>query len=105
MGAVAIDLPGDASDHNEDKGRQLQCACKTMRLQSAATVRARSEVLAIWVALKQLSENKNDMNQLREQEGAQPALHFGGDNFHEISFDDVIVFIQPWHNFFANGHI
>jgi len=37
------------------------------------------------------------------QAGAQPALHFGGDNFHEISFDDVIVLIQPWYNFFANG--
>jgi len=36
--------------------------------------------------------------------GTQPALHFGGGNFHEISFDDVIVFIQPWYNFFANGH-
>jgi len=40
------------------------------------------------------------------QAGAQPALHFGGRNFHEISlFDDVIVLIQPWYNFFANGHI
>jgi len=37
--------------------------------------------------------------------GAQPALHFGGGNFHEISFDDVIVLIQPWYNFFADGHI
>ena len=27
--------------------------------------------------------------------GAQPALHFGGGNFHQILFDDVIVFIQP----------
>jgi len=27
--------------------------------------------------------------------GAQPALHFVGGNFHEISFDDVIVLIQP----------
>ena len=36
---------------------------------------------------------------------AQPGLHFGGGgNFHEISFDDAIVFIQPWYNFFANGH-
>jgi len=26
-------------------------------------------------------------------------------NFHETSFDDVIVHIQPWYNFFANGHI
>jgi len=24
--------------------------------------------------------------------------------FHEISFDDVIVLIQLWYNFFANGH-
>jgi len=37
--------------------------------------------------------------------GAQSALRFGGGNFHEISFDDVIVLIQPWYNFFANGHI
>jgi len=29
----------------------------------------------------------------------------GGSNFHEISFDDVIVIIQPWSNFFVNGHI
>jgi len=36
--------------------------------------------------------------------GAQPALHFGGGNFHELSFADIIIFIQPWHNFFANGH-
>jgi len=35
---------------------------------------------------------------------AQPALHFGGVNFHEISFDDVIVLIHPWYNFFTNGH-
>jgi len=28
--------------------------------------------------------------------GSQPALHFGGGDFHEISFDDVIVLIQPW---------
>jgi len=24
--------------------------------------------------------------------------------FHEISFDDIIAHIQPWYNFFANGH-
>ena len=29
----------------------------------------------------------------------------GGGNFLEISFDDVIVIIQPWSNFFVNGHI
>jgi len=28
----------------------------------------------------------------------------GGDNFHELSFDDVIVLIKPWYNFFAKGH-
>jgi len=39
------------------------------------------------------------------QSGAQPALHFGGGNFHEISFDDVIVLIRPWYNFFTNVHI
>jgi len=26
---------------------------------------------------------------------AQAALHFGGGNFHEFSFDDVVVLIQP----------
>ena len=28
-----------------------------------------------------------------------------GGNFYEISFDDVIVLVQPWYNFFENGHI
>jgi len=36
--------------------------------------------------------------------GTQPALHFGGGNFHEFSFHDVIVFIQPWYKFFASRH-
>jgi len=31
-------------------------------------------------------------------------LFISGGNFHELSFDDVIVLIQPWYNFFANGH-
>jgi len=57
---VAIGLPGDVSDYNEDKGRQLQRAYKTRWLSSEAAVRARSEILTIWAALKQLSENKND---------------------------------------------
>jgi len=26
------------------------------------------------------------------------------DNFHKISFDNVIVLIQSWYNIFANGH-
>jgi len=38
------------------KGRQLQRACKTRWLSSEATVRGRSEILAIWAALKQLSK-------------------------------------------------
>jgi len=43
------------------KGRLLQRACKTRWLSSEAAVRAaRSEILAIWAALKQLSETKND---------------------------------------------
>jgi len=25
-------------------------------------------------------------------------------NFHEISFDNVIVLIQSWYNIFADGH-
>jgi len=27
-----------------------------------------------------------------------------GGNFLELSFDDVIVLMQSWYNFFANGH-
>jgi len=42
------------------KGLSLQRACKTRLLSSEATVRTRSETGAIWAALKQLSENKND---------------------------------------------
>ena len=56
---VAIGWPGDASNYNEDK-RLLQRACKTRWLSSKATVRARCEILGIWAALKQPSENKND---------------------------------------------
>ena len=42
------------------KSRQLQRACKTRWLSSEATVRAWSEILGSWAALKQLSENNND---------------------------------------------
>jgi len=42
------------------KGRQLQRACETSWLSSEATMRAWGKFLAIWAALKQLSENKND---------------------------------------------
>ena len=37
--------------------------------------------------------------------GATSSSFRGGDNFHELSFDDVIVLFQPWYNVFANGHI
>jgi len=40
------------------EGRQLQRACKTRWLSSEATVRARSEILDFWAAVKQLSGNK-----------------------------------------------
>jgi len=42
------------------KVRHMQRACKTRWLSREAAVRTRSEILAIWAALKQLSENKND---------------------------------------------
>ena len=42
------------------KDRQLQRACRTRWLSSEATVRARSEILAVWAALKPLWETKND---------------------------------------------
>ena len=42
------------------KGRQLQRAFKARWLSSEAAVRIRSEILAVGVALKQLSEDKND---------------------------------------------
>jgi len=49
--------------------------------------------------IKYFPANKN--NKLAR---AQPALHFREGNFHENSFDAVFVPIQPWYNFFANGH-
>jgi len=58
---VAIGVPGHTSDNTmKTKGRQLQCACKTRWLLREATLRARSDILGVWAALKQLSENKND---------------------------------------------
>jgi len=41
--------------------------------------------------------------------GATSSSFCGGGNFHEISFNDVIVLnrgttFSPWYNFFANGH-
>jgi len=41
------------------KGRQLQRAFKTRWLSSEAAVRIRNEILAVWAALKQLSEKKH----------------------------------------------
>jgi len=58
---VAVGLLGDASDHTmKTKGRQLQRACKTRCLLREAVVRARSDILGVWAALKQRSENKNN---------------------------------------------
>jgi len=59
---AAIVLPGGASDHNDEKSTVagLQRACKTRWLSSEATVRARSEILALWAVLKHLSETRND---------------------------------------------
>jgi len=28
-----------------------------------------------------------------------------GGSFHENSFDDIIVLLQSWYNFFANGQL
>ena len=57
---VAIGLPGDATDYNEDK-RPAVAGCSAHAKQggwvlSEATVRAKSEILGIWAALKQLSK-------------------------------------------------
>ena len=49
-----------ASDYNKDKRSVVAARSKTRWLSSETIVRARSEILAIWAALKQLSENKND---------------------------------------------
>jgi len=38
------------------------------------------------------------------QQGRNQLSISGGGNFHEISFDDVIVLTQPWYSFLANGH-
>ena len=48
---------------------------------------------------------RSNVTQDRSGLRAKPPLHFGRGNFHEISFDDVIVLVQPWYNFFSNRHI
>jgi len=57
---LAIGLPGAALDYNEDKRSAVATRVQKRLLSSEATVRAWSEILAIWAALKQLSENNND---------------------------------------------
>jgi len=52
----------------------------------------------------QTSQGRNCLFCKGNSAGAQPALHFGVGNFHEISFDDAIMLTQPWYNVFANGH-
>jgi len=39
-----------------------------------------------------------------ERQGATSSSFRWGEIFYEISFDDVIVLIQPWYKFFAHGH-
>jgi len=56
----AIGLPGDASDYNEDKKSVVAERMQKRWLSSKATVRVGSEIVAIWAALKQRSENRND---------------------------------------------
>jgi len=43
-------------------------------------------------------------NTLSSMRGRNQLFISGGGNFHELSFDDVIVLIQLRYNFFANGH-
>jgi len=57
---IAIGLPGDALDCDEDGRSAVAVRMHKRWLSSKATVRARSEILAIWATLKQLSGNKND---------------------------------------------
>jgi len=38
------------------------------------------------------------------RQGRNQLFISGGGKFLELSFDVVIVLIQPWYNFFANGH-
>ena len=53
---VTISFPGDASDCNLDKRLTIAAYAK----QGFCRVRARCKILAIWAAVKQLSENEND---------------------------------------------
>ena len=58
----------------------------------------------MWVAvgrLRQLWERHKDIG---AQGRNQLFISGWGGNFHELSFDDVIVLVQAWYNFFANGH-
>jgi len=41
-----------------------------------------------------ISGANSSIDQWRRPTGAQPALHFGGGSFHEVSFDDVIVHLS-----------
>jgi len=49
--------------------------------------------------ITQMSQKRYYLRQWRNQ-----LFISGGGNFHELSFDDVIVLIQAWYNSFANGH-
>jgi len=51
-----------------------------------------------------LSKSAYTYNWTYTGQGRNRLFILGGGNFHEISFDDIILLIQPWHNSFANGH-
>jgi len=48
------------------------------------------------------TERKNVV--ITAEQGRNQLFISGGGNFHELIFDDIIVLIQPYYNFFANGH-
>jgi len=63
---IAIGLPGDALDYNDDKRSAVAARMQTRWLSCEAIVRtnsARSEILAIWATLKLLSSQKIKMMQ------------------------------------------
>jgi len=59
--------------------------------------------LIVWIQNSHLT-NKVFLHHLASCNNVIPMLCFRGGNFHEISFDDAIVLIQPSYNFFTNRH-
>ena len=54
----------------------------------------------VWLLYVQLLGGQNRYRLVQ----GHSQLFVSGGNFHEISFDDIIVVIQLWYNFFANSH-